>query len=58
MGAILGLIFVGIAILLILCFFAMNRWSSPEHDRERGATLRANRQMPGQITGTRGTGIN
>ncbi len=58
MGAILGLIFVGIAILLILCFFAMNGWSSPEHDREGGAVLRASQQMPGQITGTRGTGIN
>ena len=46
MGAILGLIFVGIAILLILCFFAMNRWSSPEHDREGGAALRANRRCP------------
>ena len=58
MGAILGLIFVGIAILLVLCFFAMNRWSSPEHDRQESAALRANRQVPGQITGTRGTGIN
>ena len=43
MGAILGLIFVGIANLLILCFFAMNRWNSPEHDREGSAALRANR---------------
>ena len=52
------LIAIGIALLLVLAFFAVNRWSSPEQDREASAALRAHRQMPGQNMGTRGTGIS
>jgi hypothetical protein len=52
------LIAVGIALLLILGFFAVNRWSSPEQDRGASAALRAGRQMPGRNIGTRGSGIN
>ena len=52
------LIAIGIALLLVLAFFAVNRWSSPEQDREASAALRAHLQMPGQNMGTRGTGIN
>jgi hypothetical protein len=58
MGAILGLIFVGIAILLILGFFAVNRWGSRARDREKSSGLRSNRQMGAANTDTRGTGIN
>jgi hypothetical protein len=58
MGAILGLIFVGIAILLILGFFAVNRWSSRARDRENSSGLRSSRQMGAANTDTRGTGIN
>jgi uncharacterized membrane protein YccC len=52
------LIAIGIALVLILAFFAVNRWSSPARDRQANAALRNNRQMPGQSTESRGTGIN
>jgi hypothetical protein len=52
------LIAIGIALLLILAFFAVNGWSSFARDREKSAALRNNRQMPGQSTESRGTGIN
>lgn len=47
-----------IAILLILGFFAMNKWSSPARDQEKSAELRRNRQMTPTGTEGRGTGIN
>lgn len=52
------LIAIGIALLLVLAFFAVNRWSSSERDRTANAALRNNRQMPGESTESRGTGIN
>jgi hypothetical protein len=58
MGAILGLTFLGIAILLILGFFAVNRWSSSNRDRDKSKALRENRQMRPSHTEERGTGIN
>ena len=58
MGAILGLIFVGIAILLVLGFFAVNRWSSRARDREKSSGRRRSQQMGAANTDTRGTGIN
>jgi hypothetical protein len=52
------LIAIDVALLLVVAFFAVNRWSSPEQDREASAALRTHRQMPGQNMETRGTGIN
>ncbi|MGA9716892.1 MAG: hypothetical protein WBQ79_01315 [Acidobacteriaceae bacterium] len=49
---------IGIAILLILLFFAMNKWSSPARDREKSGELRRNRQMTPPSAEERGTGIN
>jgi LPS O-antigen subunit length determinant protein (WzzB/FepE family) len=49
---------LGIAVLLILLFFAMNKWSSIARDREKSAELRKNRQMTPTGTEGRGTGIN
>ena len=56
--SILILIAIGIALLLILAFFAMNGWSSFARDREKSAALRANRQMDQPTREGRGTGIN
>lgn len=56
--AIVILIAIGIAILIVLGFFAVNSWSSPSRDREKSAELRTNRQMTGAEHATRGTGIN
>ncbi len=58
MGAIILLTLLGIGILLILGFFAVNRWSSRSRDREKSASLRDNRQMAEPSTESRGTGIN
>ncbi|HET6169507.1 MAG TPA: hypothetical protein VFE01_04960 [Terracidiphilus sp.] len=52
------LIALGIALLLILLFFAVNRWSSRARDREKSAGLRSSRQMTEPGTDSRGTGIN
>lgn len=52
------LIALGIALLLILLFFAVNRWSSRARDREKSAGLRSNRQMTEPEKESRGTGIN
>lgn len=52
------LIAIGIAILLVLGFFAVNRWSSDARDREKSADLRSNRQTSSPNTESRGTGIN
>lgn len=52
------LIAIGIALLLVLGFFLMNRWTSSARDREKSAQLRTNRQMSSVNTETRGTGIN
>ena len=56
--SIIILIAIGIAILLILLFFAMNKWSSVARDREKSAELRRNRQVTPPSTEERGTGIN
>jgi hypothetical protein len=56
--AIVLLFILGITILVILGFFAVNKWSSPARDREKSADLRANRQMTGSERASRGTGIN
>jgi hypothetical protein len=58
MGAIISLTLLGIGILMILGFFAVNRWSSRARDREKSAGLRNNRQMAERPTESRGTGIN
>jgi hypothetical protein len=59
MGAILLLIMLGVALVLVICFFAVNRWSSRSRDREKNSDLRNSRQMGQQAnTDTRGTGIN
>lgn len=47
-----------IAILLVIGFFAMNRWSSLARDREKSAQLDRNRQMSEAHRETRGTGLN
>jgi hypothetical protein len=52
------LIALGVALLLILLFFAVNRWSSPARDRKKSAGLRSNQQMRGPEKESRGTGIN
>jgi hypothetical protein len=52
------LIAIGIAILLVLGFFAVNRLSSDARDREKSAELRRNRQATNPNTESRGTGIN
>jgi hypothetical protein len=49
---------IGIAILLILLFFAINKWSSFGRDRKKSADLRRNRQTTTPTTEDRGTGIN
>ncbi len=49
---------IGIAILLVLGFFAINKWSSPSRDREKSGELRENRRMTSPDTEDRGTGIN
>jgi hypothetical protein len=49
---------LGIGILIILGFFAVNKWSSDTRDREKSVDLRRNRQMSGPNTQSRGTGIN
>jgi len=49
---------LGVAILLILCFFAMNPWTSRDRDREESKALRGNRQMAQPGTEDRGIGIN
>ena len=49
---------LGIALLLILCFFAVNRWSSPARDRKKNTGLRAHRQMTHPNTEERGSGID
>lgn len=49
---------LGVALLLILLFFAVNRWSSRARDREKSAGLRSNRQMTEPDRESRGTGIN
>ena len=55
----IGILFtLGIAILIILGFFAVNQWSSPARDREKSAELRRNRQMTPPVKEDRGTGIN
>jgi hypothetical protein len=56
--SIIIVIAIGIAILLILLFFAINKWSDPARDREKSAALRKNRQMTPPSTEDRGTGIN
>jgi hypothetical protein len=49
---------LGIGILIILGFFAVNKWSSPSRDRAKSAELRKNREMPPPSAEDRGTGIN
>lgn len=49
---------LAIGILIILGFFAVNKWSSFGRDREKSAELRRNRQMTQPSTEDRGTGIN
>ena len=56
--AIVLLIVLGVAVLVILAFFAVNRWSSGGRDREKNADLRTSRQMTEPNTESRGPGIN
>jgi hypothetical protein len=56
--AIVLVFILGITILVILGFFAVNKWSSPARDRQKSAELRTNRQMSGPERENRGTGVN
>jgi hypothetical protein len=58
MGVVILLTVLGVAILLILCFFAANRWSSRSRDREKSKALRENQQTAQPGTEDRATGIN
>jgi hypothetical protein len=58
MEVVILLTVLGVAILLILCFFAVNRWSSRGRDREKSKALRENQQMAQPGTEDRATGIN
>ena len=49
---------LGIGVLLVLAFFAVNGWSSLGRDREASAAFRTNRQMDQPTREGRGTGIN
>jgi hypothetical protein len=55
---IIGLIFVGIALLMGLTFWCWNSWSSPAEDRRETATIRSGRQQTTPNTMKRGIGIN
>jgi hypothetical protein len=55
---IIGLIFVGIALLMGLTFWCWNSWSSQAEDRKETATIRSGRQQTVPNTMKRGIGIN
>jgi hypothetical protein len=55
---IIGLIFVGIALLMGLTFWCWNSWSSPAEDRRETATIRSGRQQTASNTMKRGTDID
>jgi hypothetical protein len=55
---IIGLIFVGIALLMGLTFWCWNSWSSNAEDRRETATLRSGRQMVAPNTMKRGTDLD
>ena len=54
--AILLMIFAGVAVLVGLCFWGANRWSSTSRDRQKTAALRSQQTNP--TTADRGTGID
>jgi hypothetical protein len=55
---IIGLIFVGIALLMGVTFWCWNSWSSRAEDRRETATIRSGRQQTAPNTMKRGIGIN
>ena len=55
---IIGLIFVGIALLMGLTFWCWNSWSSRAEDQRETATIRSGRQQTAPNTMKRGVGIN
>ncbi len=55
---IIGLIFVGIALLMGLTFWCWNSWSSHAEDRRETATIRSGRQQTATNTMKRGTDID
>jgi hypothetical protein len=58
MGAVILLTVLGVALLMIFCFFAVNRWNSHECEREKSKALRENRQMAQPGTADRGIGVH
>jgi hypothetical protein len=55
--AIFFMICAGVALLVGLCFWGANRWSSPERDRQKTAEMRRAREAS-PTTAKRGAGIN
>jgi hypothetical protein len=55
---IIGLIFVGIALLMGFTFWCWNSWSSHAEDRRETATIRSGRQQTATNTMKRGTDID
>jgi hypothetical protein len=55
---IIGLIFLGIALLMGITFWCWNSWSSRSEDQRETATLRSGRQVVAPNTMKRGTDID
>ncbi len=52
------IICAGVAIVLVLLFFAVNKWSGRSQDKESTAKLRRAAQMNDPTIDSRGDGIN
>jgi hypothetical protein len=55
---IIGLIFIGIALLIGLAFWSWNSWTSNDRDRIESGHLRSGRQMVAPNTMKRGTDLD
>jgi hypothetical protein len=55
---IIGLTFIGIALLIGLAFWSWNSWSSHAEDQRETATLRSGRQAVAPNTMKRGTDLD
>jgi hypothetical protein len=55
---IIGLIFVGIALLMGVTFWCWNSWSSRAEDRRETATIRSGRQQTAPNTMKRGVDLD
>ncbi len=58
MGAILGIVFLMVALVVMLGFWGANRWSSTARDREKTRDQRSFRTSEDPRTDKRGAGIN